>query len=101
MKTFTPLDWWFLSLRYSQMMVEAQTVMSLRLLGMTGLWPVAASEQSRMVTEKLPAFIKAGGHATAAAMKGRRPDQIMDAALKPIGRKTRSNARRLSSRRRR
>ena len=53
-----------------------------------------------MIQEKGPAFLQAAGAATSAAMKGKRPDQIAEAALKPIGIKTRANARRLSKARR-
>lgn len=96
LKHATPFDYWLLGLRMTHMLVEAQTVVALRMMGMAGGWPVSATENTRMVNEKGPAFIKAAGAATAAAMKGRRPDQIVDAALRPIGLKTRSNARRLS-----
>lgn len=95
----TPLDFWMLGIRSAQVIAEAQMVIGLRLLGLNGLWPVSASETSRMVSEKAPAFIRSGGSAMTAAMKGRRPDQIVEAALKPIGLKTRSNARRLSRQR--
>lgn len=96
----TPLDYWALGLRTAQVMAEAQLVVSFRLMGMAGQWPVSPSETTRMVQEKGPAFLKAAGAATAAAMRGKRPDQIAEAALIPIGVKTRSNARRLSKRRR-
>lgn len=94
-----PIAYWALGVRTFQVAAEAQTVIAFRLLGIGGFWPVSPSESQRMVTEKGPAFIRAGGNAMTAAMKGRRPDQIMEAALKPIGIKTRSNARRLSKRR--
>lgn len=92
----TPLDYWLLGFRTVQMMAEAQMVISFRLLGMAGGWPVLPSESARMVQEKGPVFVQAAGAATAAAMKGKRPDQIAEAALRPIGVKTRANARRLS-----
>lgn len=91
-----PFAWWAIGLRTAQMMAEAQTVMAFRLMGLAGTWPVSPSESSRMISEKAPAFLRAGGAAMQAAMQGKRPDQIFDAALKPIGRKTRSNAKRLS-----
>ncbi len=83
------------------MLADANMVIGMRMLGMAGGWPVAPSENARMVHEKWPAFVDAGGAAISAAMKGKRPDQIADAALKPIGRKTRANAKRLAKRRRR
>ena len=87
--------WWGLSIRAVQMMTEAQVVIAYRMMGMAGVWPVSASENARMVSEKVPAFITASGAATAAAMSGKRPDQILEAALRPIGLKTRANSRRL------
>jgi hypothetical protein len=80
---------------WSRLMAETQTVMTLRLLGMAGVWPVAPGENNRMVSEKAPAFARAQLAMTRAAMRGARPDQIIAAGLKPLGRKTGSNSRRL------
>jgi hypothetical protein len=95
-----PIAYWALGVRTAQMLVEANTVIAFRVLGMAGGWPVSPSENSRMVLEKGPAFIRAYGDAAQAVMKGKRPDEIAEAALRPISRKTRSNAKRLSRRRR-
>lgn len=94
-----PFAYWALGVRTAQMLAEANTVIAFRLMGMAGGWPVSPSENTRMVVEKGPAFIRAYGAAATAAMKGRRPDEIAEAALRPIGRKTRANAKRLSRRR--
>ena len=96
-----PIAYWALGVRTAQMLAEAQSVIAFRLLGMVGGWPVSPSETTRMVTEKGPAFLRAYGDAATAALKGKRPDEIAVAALKPIGRKTRANAKRLSRRKRR
>ncbi|MXQ07709.1 antifreeze protein [Alphaproteobacteria bacterium GH1-50] len=95
------LAWWGLGMRTAQMLAEANTVIAMRSLGAFGLWPVAAGEARRMWMEKPGAFVESAGRATTAMVQLKRPDQIVDAALKPIGRKTRSNSRRLSKRRRR
>ena len=95
------LAWWALGIRTTQMLAEANMVIAMRNLGAFGLWPVAASEARRMWMEKPGAFAESAGRATTAMVQMKRPDQIIDAALKPIGRKTRSNSRRLSKRRRR
>ncbi|MEM6386570.1 MAG: antifreeze protein [Pseudomonadota bacterium] len=95
-----PFAYWALGVRTAQMLTEAQTVIAFRVLGMAGGWPVSPTEHTRMVLEKGPAFIRAYGDATTAAMKGKRVDEIAEAALRPIGRKTRSNAKRLSRGRR-
>lgn len=94
-----PFAYWALGLRTAQMLAEANTVIAFRLMGMAGHWPVSPSETSRMVMEKGPAFLRAYGAAATAAMKGRRPDEVATAALRPISRKTRSNAKRLTRRR--
>ena len=85
----TTLDFW-------RMIGEAQAVIAYRTFGMLGLWPVTATENDRMVSEKLPAFVAASNAATLAAVTGKSPDKIMAAWLKPIGSKTSSNQRRLS-----
>lgn len=92
--------WWGLGLRTTQMLAEAQSVITLRTLGAFGLWPMAASEARRMWMEKPGAFIESAGRATTAMVELKRPDQIMDAAIIPFEAKTRSNSKRLSRRRR-
>ncbi|WP_245866800.1 antifreeze protein [Oceaniglobus roseus] len=86
---------WFNTAR---MLSEAQTVIAYRMLGMAGLWAVAPSENHRMLAEKAPALMASSFAATQAMMAGKRPDQILDAAVRPLGQKTRANARRLSLR---
>lgn len=93
-----PLDWFNLTLRTSRMMAEAQMVIGYRMLGMAGLWAVTPSESRRMVEEKGPIFAKAALAAQKAALDGARPDQVWDAALDPVGRRTRANAKRLAKR---
>lgn len=83
----------------ARLMAETQMVMTLRLWGMAGLWPVAASETNRMVSEKAPAFAEAQMAMAQAAMRGKRPDEIMAAGLRPLRRKTGANSRRLLKRR--
>ena len=95
-----PIAYWVLGIRTAQMIVEAQAVIAFRVAGMAGGWPVSPSENTRMFFEKGPAFMRAYGDATVAAMRGKRPDEIASAALQPISRKTRSNAKRLSRGRR-
>ncbi len=83
----------------TRMLSEAQAVIAYRMLGMAGLWPVAPTETMRMVMEKLPAFAAAQMAAWQALATGRSPDRILAAWLKPIGKETRANQRRLSRRR--
>ncbi len=75
--------------------LESQFVVGMRLAGMMGLMPHAAAENARMVTEKSDAACEAIGAALAQVSRGARLDQIMAAALKPYGQRTRANALRL------
>lgn len=94
----TPYDLFRTGSEIALMAVEAQSVIALRLMGLSGLWSVTPRESLRMVSEKGPAFRDASMAAVAAAMGGKRPDEIVDAAVKPLRRKTRANVRRLSRR---
>ncbi len=78
------------------MMAQAQTVVGLRMLGMMGVLTASKRENHTMVAEKAPAFAKAALAAGAAAMAGKSPDQIAQAAIRPIARRTGSNVRRLT-----
>ena len=77
---------------------EAQMVVGMRMLGMAGLWSVPSGESDTMFSEKPPVFANAAVAASAAALRGGRPDQIMDAWTRTIRRKTGANVRRLSKR---
>ena len=77
---------------------EAQLVMTMRLMGMAGLWSVVPTENGRMMSEKGPAFLEAAQSATQAAMTGCRPDQVVVAWARPLRKRTRANAHRLSKR---
>jgi hypothetical protein len=80
------------------MLAEAQAVIAMRMMGMAGMWSVAPTETTRMISEKGAAYSSAMKAAGRAAMSGKRPDEIAEAALRPIRRKTRSNSRRLARR---
>lgn len=82
----------------ARMLTEAQTVIGLRMLGLAGVLPAAKNENLRMVTEKQRAFAEAGMAATTAMMTGAGPMGAWTAALRPIGRATRANSKRLSGR---
>lgn len=84
-----------LQVQVAMIAIEAQTVVAYRCLGMAGLWPSDAKERRRMVMEKPPAFAASGWAATQAMMQGKSPDQVARAAIIPLRRKTRANAKRL------
>ncbi len=87
-----------LQMRTAQMLIEAQTVIGLRMMGMAGVMTAAPGENTRMVTEKQTAFAQSGIAAMGALMAGKTPAQAYGLALTPIGQATRANSRRLSRR---
>lgn len=93
-----PFEMWRAGAEMTRMALEAQTVIGLRLLGMAGLWSVAPSENGRMVSEKAAAFAKAGAAMGRAAGAGKSAEAIVRAGVKPIGRVTSRNVKRLSRR---
>lgn len=92
----TPADLAALGMRTWGLWSEAMMVVSMRSLGMMGLWPVRPDEAMRMFLEKPPAFSDAALAAASAAWRGKRPDQIAVATMAPLTRKARANRRRLS-----
>lgn len=84
-----------LNMQTATLICETQTVMALRLMGMSGTIPARRGENKRMVAEKTPAMIDAYAAATKATLAGKRPDQIMSDAMKPLSRKVRANRKRL------
>lgn len=86
------------AIEIGQMMAEANAVITMRTLGMAGLWSVTPAEDQRMVSEKVEAVTRSMSDATQAMMKGQNADQITAAALKPLRQKTRANAKRLTKR---
>lgn len=90
-----PNDLFSLQLKMTTLMVETQTVMALRLMGMSGAIPAKHGENERMVDEKGPAMAKAFAAGTKAMMQGKRPDQIMSAAMGPVSKRVTSNRKRL------
>jgi hypothetical protein len=77
------------------MLVEAQTVIACRTLGMMGLWTVAPDENWQMVLEKQKAFASSIAAASVSAMSGDKTGQVLSAALRPIGTTTARNVKRL------
>ncbi|MEM9476287.1 MAG: antifreeze protein [Pseudomonadota bacterium] len=98
MGRFDPFGVWIASIEATRLAIEAQTVVALRLWGMAGIWSIRPTEPVRMFTEKPAAFVEAAAVASHAMLKGRSPDQVARAAMRPLRRKTRANVRRLSKR---
>ncbi len=97
-RTATPLDLWKTTLEMSLLMFETQSVMTMRLMGMAGFWNVTSSENALMFDEKSPAWMKSMVNATQATLQGKRPDQIVNTAIRPLRAKTRPNSSRLAKR---
>lgn len=91
-----PFDLSNLVLPSLELLSEAQMVMSMRLAGLMGLWPVGIDETCLMISEKGPALMGAATDAHGAAMAGQRLDEIVIAALTPLTDATRDNRVRLS-----
>lgn len=94
----TPIELWRSWLSVATLVAEAQTVVAMRLWGMAGLWAVAPGETHRMTAEKLPAFTEAAQAAVRAGASGQPPVQVLAAAVRPLRKRTKSNARRLARR---
>lgn len=82
-------------LRLARMTLEAQTVIALRTAGLMGLMAQAPGEPLRMVAEKQAAAAEAFFAVARAAGRGHGADRLFAAALRPYGRRTRANSRRL------
>ncbi|MCF8512352.1 MAG: hypothetical protein K9G43_12960 [Rhodobacteraceae bacterium] len=93
---FNPFAYWSASIAAGQIMAESQLVIALRVAGMAGILPMAEGETQRMLSEKLAAGKEAGQAALRAGWAGGSLPTIVMAAMKPVGRRTRANARRLS-----
>jgi hypothetical protein len=94
----TPVQLMQLSIQTSIMLAEAQMVIGMRMMGMMGMWRVLPSENARMSSEKLTAMGQSAMASSLAAMAGKPPVQIAEAALKPIRRHTSANVKRLGRR---
>ncbi|MFC7703361.1 antifreeze protein [Plastorhodobacter daqingensis] len=95
MKVATPVDYWRAGIAIWSMMAEAQAVITLRCLGMVGLWTAPPGEAARMVLEKQRAFAQSGRAAMAKAAAGGGPEAVAHAAVRPLGRVTAANVARL------
>ncbi|MEO1677151.1 MAG: hypothetical protein AAFU80_03225 [Pseudomonadota bacterium] len=89
-------DAWTAGMEACCLLVEAQSVIIMRLLGFVGARPSEPDEALRMVVEKPAAFVEAGGAAWQAAAQAGRADHAVAAAIRSLRDKTGANVRRLS-----
>ncbi len=87
-----------LGLEMARMTMESQMVIGMRLAGLAGLWNTRPDEITRMYAEKQTAMVQSVMAGARVMANGGAPDAVVQAALKPIRRRTRANARRLSKR---
>lgn len=92
----TPAQMMALSLRNSRMMSEAGMIVSMRMLGMAGMWRVNPAENARMVEEKLAAMTDGAMAASRAMLRGAKPMAVADAAMRPVRKTTAANVKRLA-----
>ena len=83
----------------AQLAVDTHSVMTMRVMGMTGTWSVPDNEHSEMVQEKVPAFTEAAVAAVLTALAGRGPVRVLSAVIAPISEKASANRARLTSHR--
>jgi hypothetical protein len=96
MRAVKPLDYMVPAMQAARIAMEAQTVIMLRMSGMAGFWAMRPDETSRMMAEKLSAGIESATAVMLSGMAGHSLPKLAMAAMKPIRRETRANARRLS-----
>lgn len=94
----TPTQMIDLSMKTGMMLVEAQMVIGMRMMGMAGFWRVLPSENARMSSEKVSAVSASAFATSRAIMSGKSPVLIAEAALRPVARTTKSNVKRLARR---
>lgn len=90
-----PVEQSRLVMQFAQMAIEAQMVIGLRMAGMMGFMAQAPGEPFRMVAEKQAAASESLFAMASAAGKGASAERVMAAALRPYGKRTRANSRRL------
>ena len=98
MKNPYPFAHYANAMQMTYMMLEAHSVITMRVLGMAGMWSVTPAEDARMVSEKTAAMVRSSSNAGRAMLRGASLDEITAAAIKPYRQKTRANAKRLGSR---
>ncbi|MES2815822.1 MAG: antifreeze protein [Pseudomonadota bacterium] len=98
MYPMTPTQMIDLSMKTGMMLVEAQMVIGMRMMGMAGFWRVLPSENARMSSEKVSAVSASAFATSRAIMSGKSPALIAEAALRPVARTTKSNVKRLARR---
>lgn len=85
-----------LMMQMTRIAVDSQLIIGLRLAGMMGFMAQSPGEPFRMVAEKQAAASESIFAMAQAASRGASADRVMSAALRPYGKRTRANSRRLT-----
>lgn len=88
-----PFYLWF---QMGRIAFDSQMVIAMRVAGMMGFASQSPGEPFRMVAEKQAAASESLYAALQAASRGKSGDRVLSAALRPYGRRTRANSRRLA-----
>jgi len=98
MRAGHPFDYLRAGFELTRLGIEAQAVVTMRLMGMTGTWNTPFDESYRMWREKPPVFVEAMGRAAEAAIRGEAPTRVASAAIAPLSRDAAQNRKRLAAR---
>ena len=88
--------WFAILFQAARLVWEAQNVMALRWMRLTGAGSAGHSEVRRMVTEKLAALAEAHTAAATVAIKGGNPPAVAKKVMRVYKKRVGANKRRLS-----
>jgi hypothetical protein len=94
----SPTDAIRLTIQASMMVAEANLVIAMRLMGMSGMWRVTPAENSRMVNEKTDAVFASSRAMGQAIIAGKSPTKVVLAGIEPVRDRTNANVTRLAKR---
>lgn len=86
-----------LAQQVTRIAVDSQIVIGMRMAGMMGMVAQAPGEPFRMVAEKQAAAQESMLAMAQAGFRGASPENMVAAGLRPYGRVTRANSRRLTA----
>lgn len=82
-------------MQMARIAVDSQMIIGMRVAGMMGVIAQSPGEPFRMVAEKQAAASESLFAIAQATSRGHSADRVMSAALRPYGKRTRANSRRL------
>jgi hypothetical protein len=88
--------WFEVALKATQLCVDAQSVMTLRMIRLAAGGARAQGEAQRMVVEKIAAMAEAHAAAISAVLNGHQDHVVVTKTLSAFDKRVRANKRRLS-----